>query len=225
MQLSVVIPVYNEVSTVEELVHRVQGVPIDKQIVLVDDASADGTWDKLAALEADDSVVVLRHERNRGKGAALRTGFAAATGDIVLVVTEGARGHRDASPAHGLARVSSAALPDVRYPTSDTTRGARRAWPRTPPATGPARSGSHAAYGGSTTSHHAIGSGRCEARGWRSAYFSQPILEGDRSLFSPVPSPLVPRQRAQSANSLEKWRARQDSNLRPSASKADALSN
>ena len=85
MQLSVIIPVYNEVSTVEELVHRVQGVPIDKQIVLVDDASTDGTWDKLAALEVDDSVVVLRHERNRGKGAALRTGFAAATGDIVLV--------------------------------------------------------------------------------------------------------------------------------------------
>ena len=70
---------------------------------------------------------------------------------------------------------------------------------------------------GSTTSHHAIGAGRCEALGWRSAYFSQPIFEGDRSLFSPVPSPPVPRQRAQSANSLGKWRARQDSNLRPSA--------
>ena len=55
------------------------------------------------------------------------------------------------------------------------------------------------------------------ARGWRSAYFSQPILEGDRSLFSPAPSPPVPRQRTQSANSLGKWRARQDSNLRPSA--------
>ena len=69
---------------------------------------------------------------------------------------------------------------------------------------------------GSTTSHHAIGAGRCEAGvGW--AYFSQPILEGDRSLFSPAPSPLVPRQRGQSANSLGKWRARQDSNLRPSA--------
>ena len=59
--------------------------------------------------------------------------------------------------------------------------------------------------------------------GWRSAYFSQPILEGDRSLFSPVPSPPVPRQWAQSANSLGKWRARQDSNLRPSASKATGL--
>ena len=70
---------------------------------------------------------------------------------------------------------------------------------------------------GSTTSHHAIGAGHWEARGWRSAYFSQPILEGDRSLFSPTPSPLVPRQRAQSTNSLGKWHARQDSNLRPSA--------
>ena len=70
---------------------------------------------------------------------------------------------------------------------------------------------------GSTTSHHAIGAGRCEARGWGWPYFSQPILEGDRSLFSPVLSPPVPRQRTQSANSLGKWRARQDSNLRPSA--------
>ena len=70
---------------------------------------------------------------------------------------------------------------------------------------------------GSTTSHHAIAAGRRKARGWCLPYFSQPILEGDRSLFSPVPSPLVPRQWAQSANSLGKWRARQDSNLRPSA--------
>ena len=69
----------------------------------------------------------------------------------------------------------------------------------------------------STTSHHAIGAGRCEARGCRWAYFSQPICGDDRSLCSPEPSPPVPRQRAQSANSLGKWHARQDSNLRPSA--------
>ena len=61
---------------------------------------------------------------------------------------------------------------------------------------------------GSTTSHHAIAAGRRKARGWCLPYFSQPILEGDRSLFSPVPSPLVPRQWAQSANSLGNWRAR-----------------
>ncbi len=70
---------------------------------------------------------------------------------------------------------------------------------------------------GSTTSHHAIGAGRWEARGWRWAYFSQPIFGGDRSLCSPVPSPPGLRQWAQSANSLGNWRARQDSNLRPSA--------
>ena len=90
--------------------------------------------------------------------------------------------------------------------------------------TSPARSGIHVAYGAPRRHTHAIGAGRCEARGWRSAYFSQPILEGDRSLCSPAPSPLVPRQRGQSANSLGNWRARQDSNLRPSAEKADALS-
>ena len=56
---------------------------------------------------------------------------------------------------------------------------------------------------------------RTEGRGW--PYFSQPICGDDRSLFSPAPSPPVPRQWAQSANSLEKWYARQDSNLRPSA--------
>ena len=62
-------------------------------------------------------------------------------------VTEGARGHRDASPARGLARVSSAASPAARHPTSVTTRETHRASPRTPPATGPARSGTHAACG------------------------------------------------------------------------------
>ena len=70
---------------------------------------------------------------------------------------------------------------------------------------------------GSTTSHHAIGTGGRQVRDWCWAYFSQPIVEGDRSLCSPVPSPPVPRQRAQSAHSLGTWRARQDSNLRPSA--------
>ena len=124
---------------------------------------------------------------------------------------------RDASPAPGLVRAASAASPAARHPTSDTIRGTHRASPRTPPATDPARSGIHAVCGTPRRSHHAIGAGRREARWWRWAYFSQPILEGDRSLFSPAPSPLVPRQWAQSANSLGKWRARQDSNLRPPA--------
>ena len=85
MTLSVIIPVYNEVSTVEQLVMRVKRVPIDKQIIIVDDGSTDGTRDKVAGLEDGDAVVALAHQRNQGKGAALRTGFGAATGDIVIV--------------------------------------------------------------------------------------------------------------------------------------------
>jgi glycosyltransferase involved in cell wall biosynthesis len=90
--LSVVIPVYNERETLHALVERVCAVPIRKQIILVDDCSRDGTRDLLAEYEdrpADDdddnSFRVLYHEKNRGKGAALRTGFAEATGDIVLI--------------------------------------------------------------------------------------------------------------------------------------------
>lgn len=87
MKLSVVIPVYNERATLLEIVARVLRVPVglEQEIVLVDDFSTDGTREILAGLEAEPCVTVLYHERNRGKGAALRTGFAAATGDLVLV--------------------------------------------------------------------------------------------------------------------------------------------
>ncbi len=85
MQLSVVIPVYNEQDTVEVLVRRVQDTPWDKEIILVDDASTDRSPQILNKLAADEQVRVLRHKRNRGKGAALATGFAAAQGDIVLI--------------------------------------------------------------------------------------------------------------------------------------------
>ena len=84
-KLSVVIPVYNERGTVAELVRRVQAVPIDKEILLVDDGSTDGTPTVLAKLAEQPGVRLIRHERNQGKGAALRTGFAAATGDVVIV--------------------------------------------------------------------------------------------------------------------------------------------
>ena len=85
MRLSVVIPVYNEKETIHEIVDRVKAVPLDKEIILVDDFSTDGTRDTLKELAADGSVVVLTHDRNQGKGAALRTGFKAATGDLVLI--------------------------------------------------------------------------------------------------------------------------------------------
>ncbi len=86
MHLSVVIPCYNERDTIEEIVRRVKATPFDKEIIIVDDYSTDGTRDLLTHLPADDTPVrVFFHARNRGKGAALRTGFQYCAGDIVLV--------------------------------------------------------------------------------------------------------------------------------------------
>jgi glycosyltransferase involved in cell wall biosynthesis len=85
VKLSVVIPVYNEEETIEEIVSQVQAVPLEKELVLVDDCSKDGTAAKLKELAKQPNIRVLYHEVNQGKGAALRTGFAAATGDIVVV--------------------------------------------------------------------------------------------------------------------------------------------
>ena len=90
MKLSIIIPVYNEVSTLREIVQRVLDVEIDaeKELVLIDDGSTDGTRDlyaKIQAEHADRAITVLQHDFNRGKGAALRTGFAQATGDVLLV--------------------------------------------------------------------------------------------------------------------------------------------
>ncbi|MEE9211519.1 MAG: glycosyltransferase family 2 protein [Phycisphaeraceae bacterium] len=85
MKLSVIMPVFNEVQTIDKIVERVQSVPIETQIVIVDDGSTDGTRQKLEQMEETDGLCVLYHETNRGKGAALRTGFAAATGDLVIV--------------------------------------------------------------------------------------------------------------------------------------------
>ncbi len=84
-RLSVVIPVYNEKSTLEELVRRVQAVGIPKEILLVDDGSTDGTRELLAEMEGQPDVHVFYHEQNQGKGAALRTGFSHAKGDVVIV--------------------------------------------------------------------------------------------------------------------------------------------
>ena len=85
-QLTVVIPVYNEVQTIETIIDAVLASGIeDLEIVAVDDASVDGTRDALREKIEPRGVRVLYHDRNQGKGAALRTGFAAATGDIVIV--------------------------------------------------------------------------------------------------------------------------------------------
>ncbi len=86
MKLSVVIPVYNEVKTIEEIIRRVQAVEVglEKEIIVVDDGSTDGTRTILERLNSP-AVKVFFHNKNQGKGAALHTGFAAATGDILLV--------------------------------------------------------------------------------------------------------------------------------------------
>ena len=85
MKLSVLVPVYNEEQTIDEIIRRIQAVPIDTEIVIVDDASSDGTRQRLTELKGEQDLKVMFHEKNRGKGAALRTAIAAATGDILVV--------------------------------------------------------------------------------------------------------------------------------------------
>ena len=85
MIVSVVIPVYNEIDTLAKIVARVQNVAIATQIILVDDYSSDGSRELVQTLAIDDGIEAVLHDANRGKGAALRSGFAAATGDVVLV--------------------------------------------------------------------------------------------------------------------------------------------
>lgn len=87
MKLSVVIPVYNEEATILPLVERVLAAApeIEKELIIVDDCSRDGTAARLGTLRGRPGVTVLLHGHNRGKGAALRTGFNAATGDVVII--------------------------------------------------------------------------------------------------------------------------------------------
>lgn len=88
MKLSIVVPIYNEVATIERIVEAIKSVDIgmEKEIVLVDDCSKDGTRDLLQQMQAKDpSLAVYFHEVNQGKGGALHTGFQKATGDYVLI--------------------------------------------------------------------------------------------------------------------------------------------
>ena len=86
MKLSIVIPCFNEKATILELIDAVRSAPIqDKQIIIVDDGSTDGTREVLQGIHDQGDVDIIYHDTNKGKGAALSTGFAAATGDICIV--------------------------------------------------------------------------------------------------------------------------------------------
>lgn len=88
MKISVVIPCYNEINTIEAIINKVMAVNLDgleKEIVIVDDGSKDGTREYLDTLRSNHTFQIIFHETNTGKGGALRTGFARATGDIIIV--------------------------------------------------------------------------------------------------------------------------------------------
>jgi glycosyltransferase involved in cell wall biosynthesis len=86
MKVTVVVPVYNEAATVREVLSRVLSRPEPDELLVVDDASKDGTWAILQEIAQEHSRISLfRHEINRGKGAALRTGFQKASGDLVII--------------------------------------------------------------------------------------------------------------------------------------------
>jgi glycosyltransferase involved in cell wall biosynthesis len=85
VKLSIVIPVYNEKNTLNTLLARVEAVDYDKEIVLVDDCSTDGTREIVESYKNKDGYTVAIHPHNKGKGAALRTGFAQASGDIIII--------------------------------------------------------------------------------------------------------------------------------------------
>jgi dolichol-phosphate mannosyltransferase len=83
--VSVIVPVYNEAVHLDELLRAIQASPVKKEIIIVDDGSTDGTREKLQALPPIDDVTVVFHEKNQGKGAAIRTALAYARGEYVLI--------------------------------------------------------------------------------------------------------------------------------------------
>ena len=85
MKVSVIIPVYNEVKTIAEIIRRVQAVQVADELVIVDDGSTDGTRSVLQTLDSLGDIHVILHERNQGKGAAIRTGIEHSHGDLIII--------------------------------------------------------------------------------------------------------------------------------------------
>ncbi len=83
--VSVVMPVYNERAHIQEILRRVRAVPVEKEIICVDDCSSDGTWELLQQEAEHPDTLVIRHEQNGGKGAAVRTGLQHVKGEIVII--------------------------------------------------------------------------------------------------------------------------------------------
>lgn len=85
MKLTVIIPVYNEVNTIEEIIKRVQATGLADEILAIDDGSSDGSRDVLARLNEEGKVKVVYHDHNQGKGKAVRTGIQNASGDLIII--------------------------------------------------------------------------------------------------------------------------------------------
>ncbi len=85
VKLSIVIPIYNERDTLRALISRVEAVDYEKEIILIDDFSTDGTRDVLKDFENKENYQVLYHDHNQGKGAALQTGFSKTRGEIIII--------------------------------------------------------------------------------------------------------------------------------------------
>jgi glycosyltransferase involved in cell wall biosynthesis len=85
MKITVILPVFNEITTIEEILRRVQKTGIADEILVVDDGSTDGTRQLLTTFDTNGPLRVILHEHNQGKGAALSTGFKNATGDVIII--------------------------------------------------------------------------------------------------------------------------------------------
>ncbi len=85
MKITVIIPAYNEKNTIQEIVRRVKAMKMVDEIIIVDDGSTDGTRALIAPMDGKENVKVILHEKNQGKGAAVRSGISAATGEVLMI--------------------------------------------------------------------------------------------------------------------------------------------
>lgn len=101
MKLSVLIPVFNEEATIAQIIQRVMAVPCEKEVIVVDDASTDRTAELLAILRSryPSNLMVRRHQRNQGKGAAIRTAFEFVTGEVIVIQDADLEYHPEDYPA------------------------------------------------------------------------------------------------------------------------------